>query len=85
MAKQGAVEEAFVELLTVIKFQTEQLAALMAETSAIRDSIRALDPTFEDTFAERRRQAYQKMLPLLAKPIDYIDGLTRRIQAGEIF
>ena len=85
MAKQGAVEEAFVQLLTVIKFQTEQIASLMAETGAIRDTVRALDPTFEDNFAERREVAFQKILPMLEKPIAYIDGLTRRIQAGEIF
>ncbi len=85
MAKPNAVAEAFVELLTVVKFQTEQIAALMAETSAIRESIRALDPTFEDTFVERRREAFQKVLPLLAKPIAHIDGLTKRIQDGEIF
>ena len=83
--KEEAVKDAFVQLLTVIKFQTEQIASLMAEPGAIRDTVRALDPTFEDNFAERRRAAFQEILPMLEKPIAYIDGLTRKIQAGEIF
>lgn len=85
MKNEEAVKEAFVQMLTVTKILTELVASAMAETTAVRDSIRALDPTFDDTFAERRLLALQKMLPLLAKPIDYIDGLTRRIEAGEIF
>jgi len=82
---EKAVREAFVQMLTVTKILTEMVASAMAETAAVRDSVRALDPTFDDTFAEKRQLALQKVLPLLATPIDYIDGLTRRIQAGEIF
>ena len=85
MTKEDSVKDAFVQLLTIIKFQTEQIASLMAETSAIRDTVRALDPTFEDTFVVRRREALDKVLPLLATPIDHINGLTRRIEKGEIF
>jgi hypothetical protein len=82
---ENAVRVAFVELLTVMKIQLELTATAMAEIGAVRDSVRALDPTFDETFAEKRRVALDKALPLLAKPIDHIDGLTRRIQAGEIF
>jgi hypothetical protein len=82
---EKAVREAFVQMLTVTKILTELVASSMAETAAVRESVRGLDPTFDDTFAEKRRLALQKVLPLLAKPIDYIDGLTRRIEAGEIF
>jgi hypothetical protein len=85
MMNENAVRDAFVELLTVMKIQLELTATAMAEVGAVRDSVQALDLTFDETFAEKRRVALDKVLPLLAKPIDYIDGLTRRIQAGEIF
>jgi hypothetical protein len=57
----------------------------MAEISAVRESIRALGPIFDDTFAEERQSALQAVIPLLSDPIQRIDDLTRKIHSGEIF
>jgi hypothetical protein len=69
-------KDALVALLDARKIQTELIASTMAEIAAVRESIRALDPTFDDTLAEKRRIALKEALKAFATPIAYIDELS---------
>jgi hypothetical protein len=84
MINETALRDALSALTEIAKRQLELIVAEMAELSAIRETVRGLDPTFADTLAAKRQQASQNVLPLMKHTVVRLDELTRKLKAGEV-
>jgi hypothetical protein len=81
---EPALRDALLALTEVAKRQAELLVSLTAEVAAVRDSMKGLDPTFDDTFAMKRQQVLQKQLPSYGGLIFSLEEITRKLKSGEV-
>ena len=53
MIQEGALREVLIALTKNGKMHTEQLMKLKDEVAALRETVRGLDPTFDDVLKEK--------------------------------
>lgn len=64
------------------KTQQDVLSRVMDEVAALRETVRGLDPTFDDVFRNRKADASSAELRKLAG--QQFDGLIQQLKAGLI-
>lgn len=79
MLNEKKLKEALKAFVKIIKTQIEMNVSLTIELSAVRETVRGLDPTFDDTLAEKRRTASQNTLPSIAGLVAAVDLLTAKL------
>jgi hypothetical protein len=84
MLNEKALKETLLDLLKIMKAQTEVYVILTAELTATKEALRALNQDFDDTLTKKRQQAGQNILPSVSGLIDQIHLLSRRLTAGEV-
>jgi hypothetical protein len=81
-------KQTFRDVLLVLvaqgKTNYELISSLLAETAALRDTVRGLGPTFTDVLAQKREDAARANAPLEQAILKLYDDLMRRLQSGEV-
>jgi hypothetical protein len=81
---ESALKDALLALTEIAKNQYELIVSSMSEIAAVREAVRGLDPTFDDTLATKRQQALQNILPITTRSVAILDGLARKLKDGEV-
>jgi hypothetical protein len=78
------LQQALILLTYTCKTSALQIASLAVEVVALRETVRALDPTFQETF-ERRNREYQDLVSQKFPDVTALfDNLIQRLKDGEI-
>jgi type IV secretory pathway VirD2 relaxase len=84
MINESALRETLVSLAEDCKSMCEQQISLQVEVAALRETVRALDPTFSDNFEARKKAAKGKVSELFAHALEVYDVLIERLKGGDI-
>ena len=84
MINEDALRDTLVAFTNVAKAQIELVVSAMAEITAVRESIRGLDPTFDETFAQKRQQALERVLPSAKSLIAALEAISQKLVSGEV-
>jgi hypothetical protein len=82
MINENALRDVLVNLAEISKNQYSLIVDLTAEVAAMEKTMRALDPTFADTFGLRRSQPVQKVLASSKTVLLRYDNLILKMTAG---
>jgi hypothetical protein len=82
MINENALRDVLVNLAEISKRQYSLLVDLTGEIAALEQTMRALDPTFADTFALRRKEAVQKALASSQTALAQYDQLILKMKSG---
>lgn len=81
---EKALRETLLNLVRIIKSQTEVYASLTIELAATKETLRALDPSFDDTLTKKRHLVEQSISLSVVGLIGTLDLLTQRLTSGEV-
>ncbi|MHB8485845.1 MAG: hypothetical protein ACYDCM_08960 [Candidatus Acidiferrales bacterium] len=84
MIDESGLRDALISLTTMMRNQYQLLTSSMIELSALRASVRGLDPSFEDILAMKRQEALQSTRQAQTALTAIFDDLIRRLESGEI-
>lgn len=84
MLNEKALRETLLNLVRIIKSQTEVYASLTIELAATKETLRALDPSFDDTLTKKRHLVEQSISLSVVGLIGTLDLLTQRLTSGEV-
>jgi hypothetical protein len=79
MVNEPELKSALLSLVEVLKSHTEKLFSLEIELAAVRESVRALDPTFDDALAQKREKIREKAFPSVAGLVGTLQLLTQKM------
>jgi hypothetical protein len=82
MINENALRDVLIVLLQQVKIQHEVLSRVMDEVAALRQTVRGLDPTFDDVFRERKSDLSSVAMRKAAA--QQFDDLIRRVNDGEV-
>jgi hypothetical protein len=85
MINENALKEVLVTLAEINKSQYSLIVDLTSEIAALEETMRALDPTFADTFAQRRKQAAQKAGASSQTALARYDNLIQKMKDYLVF
>jgi hypothetical protein len=80
MINQEYLKDVLVTLAEINKSQYSQIVDLTSELAALEETMRALDPTFADNFAQRRKQSAQKALASSQTALAQYDNLIHKMR-----
>ncbi len=84
MVNESALRDTLVSFARESKSIYELLAVTQAEVSALRETVRALDPTFSENL-EARKNAIQNLIGgKFANVIAYYDEIIRKLEGGYV-
>jgi len=84
MINERNLKEALITLAEIMKTQMEMTASAMTELAAVRETVRALDPTFDDNLLAKRQQALAATLPAFAGSVDTLNFLVEKLKTDVI-
>lgn len=84
MIDETELRRSLIAYANIAKTLTEMLGSAITEISALRETVRGLDPTFEETFEIKRQEIYEKLLPAMTGQIGAIEMLVRKLQSGSV-
>lgn len=84
MISEPALKDALLALTGIAKSQLELQVSSMAEIAAVRESVKGLDPTFDDTLAAKREQVLKDILPSTKGLAFVLEEITRKLKDGEV-
>jgi hypothetical protein len=82
MINERALRQTLVWLTEQAKLHHEILSCVMDEVAALRQTVRGLDPTFDDVFRERKADFSSAGMRQVAE--QEFDDLIRRLKGGEV-
>jgi hypothetical protein len=82
MINENALRDVLVTLAEINKSQYSLIVDLTGEIAALEKTMSALDPTFANTFAQRRKQAVQKVLASSQTALAQYDHLIQKMRDG---
>ena len=82
MINENALRDVLVTLAEINKSQYSLIVDLTGEVAALERTVSALDPTFADTFAQRRKQSVQKALASSQTALARYDNLIQKMKDG---
>lgn len=84
MINENALRDALLALATDARSSYVMISSLLRELAALRETVRALDPTFADILELERRQAAQNDNEEVRTIIAHYDEIIRRLDNGEV-
>jgi hypothetical protein len=84
MINENALRDALLALATDGRSNYVMIASLLRELAALRETVRALDPTFADILEQKRQEAVQNDDEVVKAVIVQYDELIRRVTNGEV-
>ena len=84
MINETALRETLISLAEDCKSICEKQICLHVEVAALRETVRALDPTFSDNFEARKKAAQGKVSELYGLTVEVYDALIERLKAGDV-
>ena len=82
MTKDSVLKDALLALASEQKAQYVMVSAISAELTALKETVRGLDPTFAEVLEPRRQAAAEAQADIVQAVIRQFDSILRRI--GEI-
>jgi hypothetical protein len=82
MIHEAALKDTLLALAKQNKANYEAISLLTDEIVALRETVRHLDPTFDDVLGEQRRK--HSGAEIRSAAIGLIDAIIRRLKAGEV-
>ena len=82
MINENVLRSVLIALAEQAKTQHEILSHVMDDVAALRQSVRGLDPTFDDIFRERKADLSSAAMRRVAA--QQFDDLIRRLTDGEV-
>jgi hypothetical protein len=79
---ETALRDTLIILAENVKKHHEILSLAMDEIAALRETVRALDPTFDDVF--RNRKADLSSVEFRRQSAEIYDGLIRLLKSGAV-
>jgi hypothetical protein len=74
-----------VYLIKMLKSNAEMSARLSVELASVIESVRGLDPTFDEILEKKRLEVDQASDPLIRANLDRYDEMIQRVENREIF
>jgi hypothetical protein len=84
MLNEQALKETLLDILKIMKAQTEVYVVLTVELSATKETIRASNQALEDTLTKKRQQVEQSIHLSVAGLIEKIDLLAQKLTSGQV-
>jgi hypothetical protein len=84
MINESALRGILVHLTKRQKAIYQSLTATMGEAASLRETVRALDPTFDDVLAQKREEFHSKLSEIFQSDMKHYDDLIRVPEAGEV-
>lgn len=84
MINEPALRDALAALANQNKSQYIMLSTMLAELTALRETVRGLDPTFSEILEDRRRKAAAENTAIAAAIIQQYDVILQRLKNGEV-
>ena len=84
MIKEIALKDALLALAEQGKQNYLMLSSVLTELVSLRETVRGLDPTFEDVLREKQKEAAENNAPVVVAVVLLYDTLLRRLKAGEV-
>ena len=72
-----------VYLITMLKSNFELSARISADLAAVTESVRGLDPTFEDVLARNRQDENESGDPAIREMLNKYDEVIERVNRGD--
>lgn len=74
------LQNVLIFLLHQSKLNYQQLSQLHRELTAVRETIRGLDPTFAEVLEKRRKKALRTLQPIEQSVLDVYDAMILEVQ-----
>jgi ABC-type uncharacterized transport system ATPase component len=84
MINENALRDVLLALAEQQKTHYVMVSSVLNEVDALRETVRALDPTFADVLEQKRLEAAQKQAATVTIVIHQFDEILRRLKAGEV-
>ena len=84
MINPTALRVILITLTRACKTSAQENAALAVEIASLRETVRALDPTFSETFQTRKQEHVDLIAPKFSTLIQMFDEIIGRLEAGEV-
>jgi len=84
MINENALRDALLALAQDGKSHYLMFSEMLTEVAALRDSVRGLDPTFQDVLDQRRRERSAENVAIVNAVIRGYDEIIQRLKAGEV-
>jgi hypothetical protein len=79
MVNEIALREALLSVVDLIKTQTEKIASLEIEISAVKETVGPLDPAFDEALAAKRQTIRERVFPSYAGAVGTLQRLTQKM------
>jgi len=79
---ENALRDALIAFVEQQKGAYLMIYSILGEVAALRETVRALDPTFDDALAEKRKE--NSTSPKLLAVLQGCNEIIRRLKAGEV-
>ena len=82
MINENALRDALLALAEQNKLQYVMASAILDEVAALRETVRGLDPTFDDVLAQKKQEhsTAQEQVTVLR----LLNEIIRRLESGEV-
>jgi hypothetical protein len=84
MVNEPKLRDALVALADNAKTQYIALCAVLDEVTALRETVKGLDPTFSDVMTDKRAEQASLFALTRKEAIAGYDEIIRRLKAGEV-
>jgi len=84
MVNENALRDALLALATDGRSNYVMLSSLLHEVTALRETLRGLDPTFANVLEQKRQAAAQNDADVVRGLVARYDDIIRRLSIGEV-
>jgi len=84
MLNEDSLRDILIAMAMARKSSVQNFVSLLIEVAALRDTVRALDPTFSETFENRKRANENRVVLEFSPLIEMCDEIIRKLEAGEV-
>ncbi len=85
MIKEAELKDTLIALAKSCKLSAQTESSLIIEVGALRETVRALDPTFSENFEHRKEEALAQNAQRIADVIQACDQIVRLLETGYVF
>ncbi len=84
MINENALRDALLALATDGRSNYVMISSVLNELTALRETVRGLDPTFADILERKRQESVQGDAEVVKTVIAQYDEIIRRLMSGEV-
>jgi hypothetical protein len=84
MINENALRDALLALATDGRSNYVMISSVLNEVTALRETVRGLDPTFAEILEKKRQAAAQSDAEVVKAVIFQYDEIIRRLTSGEV-